>query len=307
MRCVTPLVAMIETMASTDFRSPNLFLVGSMKCGTTSLHNYLAEHPQIFMTRDPWKEPAYFVDRLNWSKGESWYRGLFREAGEALYCGESSTDYTKHPFYEGVAERISKFCPDARILYLMRDPVERAISHYWWEVQWSAEGRDMPTAVRKTSIIRDVSYYAMQLRQFLPLFGRDRIRTYTTEELSTSPEDVLADIFAWLGVDASFVSVRSRERHNVSPPHVHKVIGSGVFAPLRGGSLWQTAKRITPPSVRRSAIRVLSRKVPRDDAGVAATVDYLRPIQHEQAAELSELLGRSFPEWKTLYGEEVPE
>ena len=58
-------------MVSDSNRSlPNLFLVGSMKCGTTSLHNYLGAHPQIFMTGEPWKEPAYFVERLNWSKGE---------------------------------------------------------------------------------------------------------------------------------------------------------------------------------------------------------------------------------------------
>jgi Sulfotransferase family len=286
---------------------PNLFLVGSMKCGTTSLHNYLAQHPQIFMSRDPWKEPAYFVDRMNWSKGESWYCGLFRDAADAAYRGESSTDYTKYPHYEGVAERIARFCPEARILYLMRDPVERSISHYWWEVQWSAEGRDMPTAVRNAAIICDVSHYAMQLRQFIPLFGRERIWVLTTEELSARPEAALADIFGWLGVDASTVTAASYERHNVSPPHVRKVIGSEVFSPLRGGLLWHAAKRVTPLPVRRQAMRVLSRKVPRDDTGIAATIDYLRPIQREQTAELGELLGRSFPEWKTLYGTENPE
>ena len=179
-------------MVSDSNRSlPNLFLVGSMKCGTTSLHNYLGAHPQIFMTGDEWKEPAYFVERLNWSKGEEWYRGLFADAGDAVYRGESSTDYTKFPHYEGVAERIARFAPDARILYLLRDPVERSISHYWWEVQWSAEGRDMLTAVRSRNIIRDVSYYALQLRQFLPHFGRERILVLSTEELSRAPEETL--------------------------------------------------------------------------------------------------------------------
>jgi len=74
-------------MRSVDILPPNLFLVGSMKCGTTSLHNYLGAHPQIFMTPEPWKEPAYFVERLNWSKGEDWYRALFRDAGDAMFRG----------------------------------------------------------------------------------------------------------------------------------------------------------------------------------------------------------------------------
>jgi hypothetical protein len=278
-----------------------------MKCGTTSLHNYLAEHPQIYMTQEPWKEPAYFVDELNRSRGEDWYRGLFREAGEASFRGESSTDYTKYPHYKGVAERIAHFTPDARLLYLVRDPVDRAISHYWWEVQWSAEGRDMLTAVRTASIIRDVSHYAMQLRQFLPFFGRDQMHVLTTEELSATPTEALHGVFRWLGVDATFVPSNLKQRHNVSPEKVSKVIGSEVFSHLRGGVLWQAAKRVIPLGVRQQAIRALSRPVSRDTSQLRATVDYLRPIQREQTAELAELLGRQFPEWTTLYGQEAPE
>jgi hypothetical protein len=299
-------------MASADscppnLRLANLFLIGSMKCGTTSLHNYLAEHPQIFMTQEPWKEPAYFVDGLNWSKGEDWYRGLFRKAGDAFFRGESSTDYTKYPHYQGVAERIARFSPDARILYLVRDPVDRAISHYWWEVQWSAEGRDMLTAVRAANIIRDVSYYAMQLRQFLPLFGPERILVLTTEELSSAPAETLECVFRWLDVDASFVPSNLKQRHNVSPENVRKVIGSKVFSHLRGGVLWQAAKRVIPSGVRQQAIRAFSRPVSRDTSRLRETVEYLRPIQREQTAEFAELLGRQFPEWTTLYGQEAPE
>jgi hypothetical protein len=290
-----------------DSHSPNLFLVGSMKCGTTSLHNYLAEHPQIFMTQEPWKEPAYFVEELNWSKGEEWYRGLFQDAGDAEFRGESSTDYTKFPQYQGVAQRIARFSPDARILYLVRDPVERAVSHYWWQVQWSAEGRDMLTAVRKAPIIRDVSNYAMQLRQFLSHFGPDHILVLTTEELSAAPAETLQRIFRWLGLDAAFVPPNMNQRHNVSPERVRKVIGSEVFSHLHGGVLWQAAKRVIPPALRQQAIRVLSRPVPRDTKRLQATIEYLRPIQREQTVELAEMLGRQFPEWTTLYGQEGTE
>jgi hypothetical protein len=283
--------------------SPNLFLVGSMKCGTTSLHSYLGAHPQIFMTEDEWKEPAYFVESLNWSKGEEWYRGLFADAGDALYLGESSTDYTKFPHYEGVAERIARFAPDARILYLVRDPVERSISHYWWEVQWSAEGRDMLTAVRSRDIIRDVSYYALQLRQFVPHFGRERILVLSTEELSRAPEETLTRIYHWLGVDEAFVPTNLHERHNVSPKNVPKVIGSKVLSHAHGTVLWKAAKRVVPATLRQRAIRALSRPVPRDERRLKETIDYLRPIQQAQTAELAEMLGRPFPEWTTLYGE----
>lgn len=282
---------------------PNLFLVGSMKCGTTSLHNYLVAHPQIFMTGEPWKEPAYFVERLNWTKGENWYRGLFESAGEAIYRGESSTDYTKFPHNLGVAERIARFAPNARILYLVRDPVVRSISHYWWEVQWSAEGRDMLTAVRNRPIIRDVSYYALQLRQFLPYFGIERILVLSTEELSASPVQSLAKVYRWLGVDDAFVPVNLDQRHNVSPAKVPKVFGSQAFSHLHGTVVWKAAKRVIPATLRQQAIKVLSRPVTRDESRVADTVEYLRPIQREQTNELCDMLGRQFPEWTTLYGE----
>ncbi len=294
-------------MLCAESLQPNLFLVGSMKCGTTSLHNYLGAHPQIFMTREPWKEPAYFVDQLNWSKGEEWYRRLFEEAGEATYRGESSTDYTKFPHYEGVAERIAQFAPGARIIYLVRDPIERSISHYWWEVQWSAEGRDMLTAVRNRPIIRNVSYYALQLRQFLSHFGTEQILVLSTEELSTSPVETLAKVYRWLGLDDAFVPMNLDQRHNVSPQEVPKVIGSRALSHLHGTVVWKAAKRVIPATIRQQAIRVLSRPVPRDETRMTETIEYLRPLQREQTAELSEMLGRQFPEWTTLYGEAEPE
>lgn len=82
-------------------RIPNLFIVGAMKSGTTTLHNYLNMHPDIFMSQKP-KEPQYFVQELNWSKGEDWYLSLFEAAGDAKIIGESSTDYSKLPRYQGL-------------------------------------------------------------------------------------------------------------------------------------------------------------------------------------------------------------
>lgn len=283
-------------------RRPNLFVVGAMKSGTTSLHRYLDSHPEIFMTQDPWKETQYFVKERNWPRGEAWYLKLFDDAGEATILGETSTDYTKLPHYSGVVDRIAEFNPDARIIYIMRDPVERAISHYWWEVQFSGEGRDMLTAVRKVSWITDVSYYAMQLGPYLDRFGPARVLTLTAEQLSTAPAETLQKVFAWLGVDASVLPDRLDRRDNASGKEVNRLIGSGVLSHLRGGRVWDTLKRLTPPRLRQQALRTLSRPVARDTSQLAAAVDYLRPIQQRQTAELCELLGREFPEWTTLYG-----
>jgi hypothetical protein len=117
---------------------PNLFIIGAMKSGTTYLWNLLSSHPSIFMCRP--KEPSYFVEpgqlqklsygiwRQGYWKSEEAYLKLFRSAGIATILGEASSYYLHLPFASGVPERICQFNPDARLIYLMRDPIERTIS-----------------------------------------------------------------------------------------------------------------------------------------------------------------------------------
>ncbi len=280
---------------------PNLFIVGAMKSGTTSLHNYLGEHPDIFMSQHP-KETQYFVEELNWSKGQEWYLSLFSSANGARVLGESSTDYAKLPRYKGVVERIAQFNREARIVYIMRDPIERSISHYWWEVRWSAEGRPIAQAIKSVKDITDTSYYAMQLAPYIETFGRNRIMALTLEELSAAPQKTLARLFEWLGVEPAFVPPSLDRRDNAATEKVSKVWGSSYISKLRGTPAWEALKRIVPSPVRASAIKTLSRPVERDFSDVARAIDYLRPIQQQQTAELCQLLNRQFPEWTTLYG-----
>ena len=109
---------------------PNLFILGAAKCGTTTLHSYLIAHKEIFMSEI--KELGFFVPEFSYQPKElSWYLSLFEQAENYRYIGESSTHYTKVPFYDGVAERVYMFAPEARLIYIVRDPIERAISHYW--------------------------------------------------------------------------------------------------------------------------------------------------------------------------------
>ena len=105
---------------------PTFIVIGAMKCGTNSLHRYLKLHPQICMSST--KEPNYFVEEKNYAEGIDWYQSLFKDSTKAL--GECSTNYSKRPFFQGVAQRIQAVLPDVKLIYLLRDPVERIISHY---------------------------------------------------------------------------------------------------------------------------------------------------------------------------------
>lgn len=281
---------------------PNLFVIGAMKSATTSLHNYLDLHPEIFMTKDPWKEPGYFVKEINWGRGIDWYLSLFSTAGDEKYRGESTTDYTKAPNYAGVPERIHACCPDAKIIYIMRDPIERAISQYWWEVEYSAEGRKMSVAIINNDWIMNASNYAKQLRPYFEQFGKENVLALTMEELQTSPEVTLKKIFLWLRVTPEFKLNNAFKTYNRSATEVNRVMGSGIFSHLKGTAFWELLKKTLPSSVKTNIKRLLSRPVAKEEDDREETLTVLKPIMQQQVQELSELLGRDFTEWTTLYG-----
>jgi Sulfotransferase family len=283
-------------------RRPNLFIVGAMKSGTTSLHSYLGAHPEIFMSAE--KEPEYFAKESVWSRGEDWYLSLFSEAKDHTIVGESSTTYARLPHFQGVAERIAKFNPDARFVYIMRDPVERSISQYWFRVRFCGERRDMLAAVREDARYIDVGNYALQLQPYFELFGSQRVATLTFEELASQPINAVQRLFAWLGVDPSVVPANCSERENVTPGEIVLTKNSGIEGLARSRAV-RKLKSLFPSAV----ISVVNRwsgryeYIDRNSTTCDQVVDFLRPIQRDQIRALVALLGREFPEWRTLYSE----
>lgn len=280
-------------------RRPNLFLVGAMKCGTTSLHNTLAGHPSIFMCQRP-KEPNWFAGG-NSGKSLDWYLERFAGATDESYVGESSTDYTRAPRLKCPAAKIREFSPDARILYLVRDPVARAISHYWWDVEYSAEGRSFPDAMTASREIIDIGNYAMQIEPYLETFGRDRVHVLTMEALTAEPEETLAAVFGFLGLDSVAATPPALKHDNRGKAVVPRV--PGPFSHLKGTPLWKAAKAVMPAKFRRKAIAALAKPVERviPDDDFAAGLEIIRPRMIEETARLSRLLGREFPEWRALH------
>lgn len=281
-----------------DEKRPNLFIIGAMKSGTTSLHSYLKSHPDIFMCEP--KEPFYFVKEKNWKLGEKWYLNLFAEATDQPVIGESTTDYTKKPQYKGVPERIYEFNPDARFIYVMRDPVERTISHYWHNVRWHSEHRDMLKAISQTREYIDVSHYAMQLDPFFKLFGKSNVFTLTFEELTSRLEESLKKIFEWIGVSTNFVLPDVNLKKNVTPFMIEKAREFGLLNRFRYSLLWGSMYKLFPAQFKRWGKTLALKQVDRESVSTESVIRYLRPIQLEQTEALESMLSRAFPEWKTL-------
>jgi hypothetical protein len=183
---------------------PNLLIIGGLKCGTTSLHHYLNLHPQIAMSRP--KELNFFVAELNWELGPEWYASHFDRT--APVRGESSPHYTNLPRFAGVAERIHELLGDqARIVYMVRDPLERILSHYLHNVGGGYESRPIEVAIADPdSAYVARSRYAMQIQPYLSKFDRAHVLIVDNAELAAEREATVRRVFGFCGVDDGFSS-----------------------------------------------------------------------------------------------------
>lgn len=216
---------------------PNFLIIGAAKAGTTALYNYLKQHPQIYMS--PEKEPKFFalegekldfcgpgdrekINRSSITDIEA-YRTLFQGVSNETAIGEASPLYLYSP---KAPERIRHYIPNAKLIAILRDPVERAYSGYMMHV---GEGRetltDFAQALQAEEMrIRNnwgwghyvsVGFYYAQLKRYFDTFNQDQIRVYLYEDLQANPIGLLQDIFRFLGVDETFVPDISI-RHNVT-------------------------------------------------------------------------------------------
>ncbi len=184
---------------------PNFIVIGAMKSGTTSLFHYLQSHPQVFMS--PLKEVDFFAGELNWDRGLDWYRRQFTGAGpETVAIGEASTSYTKYPQYTEVPDRIAATLPDVRLIYVVRDPIERIRSHYQHRSLIGAEREPLEVAVLTDPRYVDCSRYAFQIQQYMRVFPREALTVVSSEALRSDRERTIRDIYGFLGVDETYVS-----------------------------------------------------------------------------------------------------
>jgi hypothetical protein len=203
----------------------------------------------------------------------------------------------------GVPEKIRQFNPDARFIYIMRDPVERAISHYWHMVRRKGEWRSILGATKEEPQYCDVSYYAMQLSPFINLFGRGRINVLTLEELTSRPNETMKVLWTWLNVDCSVEATGVDQPENVTPEIVAMSTLFGVHHRLRQLRIVRSLVPRLPYSIRQilkmafdwSRDRQIGEQLKRQKLSN-------RSIQTRQTEELVQLVGRDFPEWTTLYG-----
>ncbi len=195
---------------------PDVVVIGAMKCATTAVHAYLDTHPSIAMSRP--KELNFFNgpprtppgDGSSWWRCGQWHRGLDWYARhfdpEAPVRGESSPAYTS-PSYPEVPARMAQVIPDARLVYLVRDPVDRAVSQYAHHRRDGAEHRPLSEALLdEDSQYLARSRYAERLRPHLQHRPGAQILVVVQERLRDRPREELRRLFDFVGVDADWWS-----------------------------------------------------------------------------------------------------
>lgn len=207
-------------MASKRLNTPDFIIIGAMKCATSTVHDQLANNSPFFMTTP--KEPNFFSNDDYYNRGHRWYSALFDQAERGTLKGESSTHYTKLPEYPRTIERIMQYCPDVKLIYIMRHPVDRLVSHYIHQWTQGVISCGIDKAVQRFPELINCSCYNMQIEPFLRHFGKSNVLPLFSERLNESPLTEMHAIYRFLGVTTEpvwYESIRSnvsKERLRVS-------------------------------------------------------------------------------------------
>ena len=215
---------------------PTFLIIGTMKGGTTSLHRYLRQHPDVFMPEQ--KELNFFLDEYagppidppeerNWSRGFTWYERQFAGAEDERAVGEASANYTRYPTYPGVAERIAKIVPEMKLIYLMRNPIDRVLSHYLHDFAKGREQQPVDIAVRRDDRYLAPSRYAAQVERYFLVFPSSQLLLLDTDDLLARRAETVGRVLEFIGVSSKVQLHLDFEAHSGALFHYRF---DGVFA-----------------------------------------------------------------------------
>jgi hypothetical protein len=213
---------------------PNFLIIGAMKSGTTALYYYLEQHPEIYMS--PVKEPNFFSSQEQENAADAvtnigTYQDLFRGGSGKKALGEASHSYLYEP---RAAAEIKRYVPEAKLIAILRNPIDRAYSHFLHMVRSGTEPlddfaqalREEEVRIHKERTFQDYigrGLYYNQLKRYFRTFPQEQVRVYLYEDLSGAPISTVQDAFRFLKVDDSFVPDVSLRR-NVSGQPKYKTL-----------------------------------------------------------------------------------
>lgn len=276
-------------------KSPNFFVVGAPKAGTSALYEYLSQHPDIYV---PARKELHFFSREHAAasyyrphliRDESRYLAHFDDADAETAVGDFSPSYL---YFDNALARIKKFSSEAKIIILLRDPTERTISHYLMDVAKGYQQRPLLDFVTRDAANEafhfeyiTTSLYSERLKHVGERFDRDHVLVLLAEELRTDPDTVCKRVFQFLGVDED-ACVDTTSEHNA-----FFAFRYGWLKKLRQSPAMFRAYEMLPRGVRRR-LRALVQKNDIEKPDLSSERKRLRILFEPEVSAVSELLGQ---------------
>ncbi len=298
----------------TEKKLPNFLIVGAAKCGTTSLHLYLQQHPEIFMARN--KECRFFsqLHCFNGPGADIYYKrsirdltdylSIFQSATSAQVIGESSPDYLY--FYQRSIKNIKQILHKPKIVIMLRNPVERAFSNYLhlvrggWETLSFEEALKEEEGRKKTGWLwvryyKDIGFYSNQVKAYLENFSQ--VKVYLYDDYKRDNMAVIKDVFDFLGVDTRFVPDTSVQ-YNVSGIPKNKLLYRLIARPnFIKMMLKPIADFLLPKDKRFKIVEKVSSRLLYKPQMKEETIAYLKSLYREDILKLQDLLKRDLSCW----------
>jgi hypothetical protein len=268
-------------------------IIGAQKCGTTSLAAQLAEHPGICFCKI--KEPGYFHKTMDWQSGLDAYHQLY-EPKDGQLCGEASTMYTFLPEWQGTHTRLFAYNRDLKLIYIMRNPIERVISNYSHDLVRGLTRALPETAIYEYSGYINRSRYAVQIRPYLELFPRDSLLLLVFEDYVADQTGTLEQVARFLGIPRDpFQEIGTAEKHkSVGRLYLRS---TGVRWLVRSSAFQSLRPRI-PVSVRQAIRRLVANKLDEKPYFSPELRQTIWRFVEDDVQAIEALLGRTLGAWR---------
>jgi len=285
-------------------KNVNFIGIGTVKSATTWIYNCLNSHPQIAMPAI--KEVKFFNKKENIKLGIDWYLNHFQNPDKI------QGEYTARYIYDDVASKIKTFFPDTKLIICLRNPVERAFSHYQY-----AKNKGNETCVNFESAIRRRDDYVKwgkyykYLKPYYDLFPHENIKVIIFEDIKVQPQKVITDLYGFLGVDKNFIPDSLHKKSNVTEKIAYKFIHLNIAiskikiwlrAQKHGYLVLYGIKKIGLNKIATRLIAANSKKMSHDNSSKEQMDEIMRSklkkYYLEDICQLEKLISRNLSQWK---------
>lgn len=274
-------------------RVVDFMIIGAQKSGTTTLAAQLSGHPEVCFCKI--KEPGFFSNHVDWAAKVGKYHSLYSPQNGQI-CGEASTMYTFYPEVLDTHERLYRYNPKLKLIYIMRHPVERVVSLYAHNVVRNIEKLGPEAAVFSQPAYINRSRYAVQIRPYIELFGRENVLLLIFEEYITDQTSILNQV-------AQFLSISEQKFCNAGNDRMHRTVGVPYLKyeavrQLTNTDLFQSLKTYVPREIRHFLRNYVSNTLEEKPEFSASLKQSIRRLLVDDIQSIEDLLGRKIEAWK---------